>query len=70
MARRTTMMPMSGVATGGGVGGKLLVGLVLVGLIALVINDPAGAAFVAHRVGSVLGHVIDGVSAFTMELAR
>jgi hypothetical protein len=70
MARRTTMMPMTGMATGGGVGGKLLAGLVVFGLIALVINDPAGAAFVAHRVASALGHVIDGISTFTMELAR
>jgi hypothetical protein len=71
MARKTTtMMPMPSMGASGGTGRKVVAMLVFVVVIALVIKDPAGAAVVAQRIGTLIGSALDGLGSFATALAQ
>jgi hypothetical protein len=54
----------------GGTGRKVVAMLVFVVVIALVIKDPAGAAVVAQRIGTLIGSALDGLGSFATALAQ
>lgn len=67
MARKTTMAPMVG--ADGGLGRKIVTGLVVLAVLAMVIKDPAGSA---HTVVAVLrwaGDVVEALSTFGQALS-
>jgi hypothetical protein len=66
MAKKTTMMPMAG---GGGVGHKIVAGLVLLTILAMVIHDPMGSAHTVVGIVEWVGGVIDAFSAFGRALS-
>lgn len=68
MARRATMTPMMGGGTG--TGGRLLVALVAIVLVALVLRDPAGAAHGVQRLAAWASYVLDALSTFGSALSR
>jgi hypothetical protein len=66
MARKATMMPTAGSS---GVGHKIVAGLVLLTILAMVINDPTGSARTAAGIVEWIGGVIDALSAFGRALS-
>jgi hypothetical protein len=68
MARRASMLPMSG-ARGGGMGFRVIGTVVGLVLFALLLRDPVGAAGTVEQVGAWCAAAIDALSRFGAALS-
>jgi hypothetical protein len=66
MAQKT-MMPM---ASGGGIGHKIVAWLITLTILAMVIHDPAGSAHTIAGITKWAGGVIDHLSTFGQALSK
>jgi hypothetical protein len=66
MARRTAMMPM---ASGSGLGRRVVGTLVVLGLLALVIRDPVGAAHTVQQLAGWATDALDSLEKFGAALS-
>jgi hypothetical protein len=66
MARKATMMPM---ASGGGLGRRVVATLVGFVLLALVIRDPVGAAHTVQQLATWASEALDALEAFGAALS-
>lgn len=66
MAQKTNIVPM---AAGGGLGRRILATLVVLAILGMVINDPAGSAHTVVGIARFVGNVIGAFSEFGRALS-
>jgi hypothetical protein len=67
MAQKTNMIPM---ASGGGLGRRVLGVLIALAILGMVIHDPAGSAETVVGIVQWVGNVIDALSTFGRALSE